>query len=270
MDRFSRYRAAAAAVGSGLRIAGTYGDYLRKALGGAQAIRSAYNSFGGGGYTPSSLNAMAAKRALSYRRRGGVVRSRGRAYKMKAYRGRLTGPEMKYKDLDHLWSAGATVNFHTVLNGIASGDGESQRIGRKVTMGSLNCRFILDSSAATGSAAVRFLIVYDRQSNGSDVLHSDVLENTTWTNDQVAQRKLENRERFSILKDETIVISTYETTGDVRVYNFFLPMSLNVVYGGDGDTYSSITTGGLWLIGMVSAASSVTVRGSTRVRYFDI
>lgn len=99
-----------------------------------------------------------------------------------------------------------------VLNLIQAGTGSWNRIGRIISMKSLRLRLkvICTYEATTASKArqIRFLVIYDRQPNGTLPIKSDILqyknqggvENGTWN----GFLSYDNMQRFRILRDETI------------------------------------------------------------------
>lgn len=88
-----------------------------------------------------------------------------------------------------------------LINGVDDGATSTTRVGRRITMTSLEIRW-LGSLAATsaGSSPLRMTVVYDKQSNGAapavtDVFAADVIS---------TMMNLSNSRRFKVLVDEEI------------------------------------------------------------------
>lgn len=97
--------------------------------------------------------------------------------------------------------AGQATASLALLNGLDDGATSTTRIGRKVTLTSLQYRWV-GSLAATsaGSSGLRMLIVYDKQANAAAPLATDVLQ----VNTIYSQMNLSNGKRFKVLVDELI------------------------------------------------------------------
>ncbi len=129
------------------------------------------------------------------------------------YYGRYAGAggavsgERKFHDVDlddNVISSGGTVTDS--INKIAQGVTESQRIGRKCTIKSINWSWNINlpevDAAATPSAAdiARLIVFVDKQCNGATAAVLDILE----TADFNSFRNLSNSGRFQVLMDRRI------------------------------------------------------------------
>jgi len=100
------------------------------------------------------------------------------------------------------------------LNLIQAGTGSWNRVGRIVTMKSIRLRLKVSLDFVTSTSArarqLRYLIVYDKQPNGTLPVKSDVIQfksqNGTETGTWNGYLSYDNMERFVILKDHTITI----------------------------------------------------------------
>lgn len=165
------------------------------------------------------------------------MKSRGQkrmARSMSRVRGRGQLSELKFVDTNiaamganattSLWE-GTTTSWKamgvapgactTALNGIATGAGATQRIGKKIFMKTLQIRGFVRRPAVLPTSITandvepfnfRIIIIYDKQPSptafapaGSDVFTADNL---------IGIRKLDNADRFAILLDETFVVGT--------------------------------------------------------------
>ncbi len=157
-----------------------------------------------------------------------------------------------------------------VLNGIAQGDGEDQRVGFNVKATSLYWRINLTANGATNSNLCRILVVLDKQGDGSLPSVTDVL---TATNVD-AFRELKNAYRYKILYDRRVKVAPEGQTGDLVTLkgytNFKYPVMVR--YNADTTSVSSITTNPIYLIAFSDALSSGSppvMDFISRFRYVD-
>ena len=163
-----------------------------------------------------------------------------------------------------------TTGFVTLLNGMTRGDDISQRIGREVTLRSVQLTYQIGSKNNTGTDQyVRVMLVYDRQANGSTALISDILSGSN----TYAPRNLENRHRFSILYDRMIAFNASGEPGSRRVLRFYRRLNHPVTFNGNtGGTIADIQTGALYFVAIGSNPAGATDAAGimqTRVRYQD-
>ncbi len=127
-------------------------------------------------------------------------------------RGRTAVTELKFHDLDvndAVVAAAGTIAQVSCLT-IAQGTTESTRIGRKVTVRSINWRFSIElpsaNSASSTSEVVRVILYQDKQTNGATATVAGILE----TDDFQSFNNLANKSRFRTLMDRTydLVIPT--------------------------------------------------------------
>lgn len=163
-----------------------------------------------------------------------------------AQRGRtLNEGEFKCLDTNQLLNVDSSSST-ALLNGMIHGDDINNRIGREVTLKSLEFRYTCYSTVGTGSDQYhRIMLVYDRQANGSPILYTDVLEGTSVNH----PRKLENRRRFKILYDRTHAINSSPESGS-RVYRkFYRHLNHPVVFNNlNSGTIADIQSGALYLV----------------------
>ncbi len=125
------------------------------------------------------------------------------------------GGELKFHDVDlddASIDQGATIT--PSINLIAQGTTESQRIGRKCTIRSINWRFRLNKSTVTAATAtaeiIRVILYLDKQCNGATAAVADILE----TDDFQSFNNLANKSRFRTLMDRTYVMEAQAGGGD--------------------------------------------------------
>ncbi len=131
-----------------------------------------------------------------------------------------TRPEMKFHDvlsLDEIPISSSGVIVASSVNTIAQGVGESQRIGRKCTIHTIDWHYTLTLPGQIGDVGadiVRVILYQDMQTNGGSAAVLQILQTT----DFQAHYNPENRKRFRILFDRSWAINATAggsgTTGD--------------------------------------------------------
>ncbi len=155
---------------------------------------------------------------------------RGGRFKKRSRRACLLGMNPEKKFLDTVFSPSpAATGTLTTLAVIVQGDGESQRIGRKVNVTDIIChgRIRLASLGSSTDAAnrVRIMVVLDRSTNGAAFTPA-ALMNTAGTADIDSFRDLSHIGRFEVLYNKLWTINpaytgqtaatSVETFRDVR------------------------------------------------------
>lgn len=145
------------------------------------------------------------KRAYSPRAQAlGVSRPYKRPYKEKK------GPVPELKWFDNLLvdqvPISSTGNIHDSINLIPQGEEQSERIGRKVTIKSIEWNFgisrvaVIDATAPVSRDAVRLILYIDKQCNGAAAPILEILQTAFFR----SYPKIANEKRFLFLHDETI------------------------------------------------------------------
>lgn len=199
-----------------------------------------------------------------------------------------TGAEKKYVDVDTTIYQVNTTGSITLLNGLSRGDdAAAQRVGRKVTMTSVNVRGYASTESsqnvggatASTSQMVRCLIVYDSQPNGGTPALVDILKEAR----PESQLNINNRDRFSVLANWEYAFGPITTgvAGITAADN--QAMCLNLYRGGlrmpvifnsnNNGNATDINTGAIWMVwvGNVAAGTNLdaNARVTTRCRYLD-
>lgn len=198
---------------------------------------------------------------------------------------KLNGPEFKNTDVSNAMTiptaTGSWSNL-ILLNGIDQGAGNSQRVGRRVTIKSLLIRynFGLPSPTATSAlAAVRCILFYDKAPQGATPLITDVLDTASIN----GLTNLTNTDRFVILRDWYLdnpkefgyrpdLSGAFSVAG--KEYIQMPGNGLEEQFSGTGGTISSIAVGSIYF-GFVTTAATVNTTGSridfqSRIRYTDV
>ena len=187
----------------------------------------------------------------------------------------------------------ASGSSFVLLNGLQLGTSAYQRIGNKIAMKSLywSVAFGLysndtDPAVDTGNnnVPVRFMIIYDKQTNGVLPTISDLLSGFSGIGNATARaidvnspNNLNNRDRFIVLADKRFVLQSNGASS--RLVKKYKRLNTSVSYksGATVDDVSDITSGGLYYIAyrdgdlasVSDPAAVVTMTGDIRLRYQD-
>ncbi len=243
-------------------------------LGGLLAARMGKGSFKGFGRRPQVVRPIVVP---------GITRQTG-------FFGRFQqGGELKFLDQeidDATIAAGGTIflngSAEASLLRIPEGNGESERIGRKVTIRKIAWRFTLKLPESDGvgnplnSETVRIILYVDKQANGAAAATTDLVV----ANDYQAFNQLANSKRFRTLMDRTYDLHSPAgggngTTSDwagMRISDtFFKNVNIEIEYN------STATTGALATIRsnninmlIFGQTGNVTLESRMRLRYSDI
>lgn len=189
-------------------------------------------------------------------------------------------PRQEFKSLDVSASATTvdTTGSVTLLNGCIRGSDISNREGREILMKSLQLKvYVAANGQATGDQLARVMIVYDRQSNGTALTPTEVIDGCC----ALGMRNLENKRRFKILHDMVFTLNaTYDgaTTwnqnpGQHYYKEIYRKINLPVTFGsGNAGSVTDISTGSLYMvrIGTVAAGTAAAACSFTsRIRFTD-
>lgn len=195
--------------------------------------------------------------------------------------------EKKVIDLGVAGFAADTTGTVTLLNSCDEGSGPSARVGRVISMRSVQMRGSVRpvDTMVTGAncidvSYVRVLIVYDRQPNGAAPTVANILS----ASNPASFQNLDFRDRFKVISDEHFIVGprVMDTTatqaiaveGGVsgRVINLYKDLQgLKTVFDGTGGGIADINTGALFQVTIGSQAAGVgaNVVVATRVRFTD-
>ncbi len=208
-------------------------------------------------------------------RGGGFTRKVG-------YYGRFTGPsgEMKFKDtvLNDAVVAEALQPFQLLT--IPEGNGESERIGRKITIKKVHIRGVFtlapQTSISLTATQITAMVVQDTQTNGIIIDALDLLEVNTFD----SFRNLAESQRFKILYRETFILKAHSgglndapvwnSGEDVVGVNINLNVNIPIEYNNDltDGTITTIRSNNIYFVTLSNsgiAASEIRAR----VRYTD-
>lgn len=194
-----------------------------------------------------------------------------------------SGVEVKYLDSTinfALNNSGTGTPAALLLNSLAGGTDDNERIGRKITVNSIQIAYrIAGSNSDLGSGnfpensdTARVVIVHDKQPNGVGITYPDVynIVGGAGPTDPMAFRQMDQSSRFSILSDNrhTVCLNGPNGIDNSR----YIKCKLPVRYQGSGSGIANITTGAIWLLAVDAngtASNNITLNGYARVTYTD-
>ncbi len=224
-------------------------------------------------------------RATSQRFR---VTARRKGYgRTSGYYGRYgQGPhaELKFHDIvidDAVIDAAGTIAQASCVI-IDQGTGESQRLGRKITVKSINWRMEIltpefDAQATPANEEIVRIIIYqDKQTNGAAATVLEILETANYQ----SFNNLANKSRFRTLMDRTYALNTQNLASDGAGLvsgsgmtiqdSFYKKCNIVIEYDNSG-TDGAITTQRSNNIGILTISKSAVGKllSQMRIRYSD-
>lgn len=205
------------------------------------------------------------------------------------------GPRMEIKYVDN---AATDDNFQLVggtpwilVNGIVQGAGNNQRIGNKVSLKALRMKGQIINLATALQTYGRLLVIYDKQPNGALPTYAAVMQTRdsagAATSTAFSDPNFDNKERFTILRDTTIVFPSVTNTlgvltnvgfdqqskSDINIFNvdmYIKLKGLHTAYTGATAGIADISTGSLLFAVMIhQGAATWTFRNVERLTYYD-
>lgn len=221
------------------------------------------------------------KGALSrYARTGypgsGVARKASKALYLASKVAKSLNVEKKYHDIYHVGNlSGAGAPYIALLNGVAQGDTGETRDGDQIKCLKLGIKGRVANGQAA-SDAYRFMIILDRQADGTAPTLAEILQNTRVN----SMNNMDNKMRFKILKDKFFSIGGTSQSNTTRCIEEWVDLSkifkksgqgLRIRYSGTGSAVGDIASNSVWLL---LFNRSGTTDGSSfdfdsRLRYVD-
>ncbi len=189
------------------------------------------------------------------------------------------GGELKFHDLDidDATIAGGALIAQASCNLIAQGVTESQRVGRKCVIRSINYRFrfSLPATSTPGdtSDSVRIVIYLDKQANGATAATTQLFEN----DDYQTFNNLANSSRFVTLMDRSYSLvatagaydGTNDQFGEVNINDtFFKRCSIPIEFDATTGAITEIRSNNIG-IALFSRAGVAGFSSSMRLRFAD-
>lgn len=202
------------------------------------------------------------------------------------YYKRFTPRTQRFGELKFLDTALAATNITTVgtvnpnINVIAQGDGQSQRIGRKVVIKSIHFKGRLiktNSSDPTFTfTTTRLILVQDKQANGQAFAVTDYLTSA----DYLSHKNLSNSNRFVCLLDQTFTMNNQAGAWDGSADQFgnvgkkwekYIRCNIPIEYDTQASTGAIATqrSNSIALIMINDVNNASTLQYNCRIRYSD-
>jgi len=198
------------------------------------------------------------------------------------YSGSKSSAEMKFFDVvvnGTATTVGQIQNAGSFVN-IASGVGESGRIGRKITVKKVLLHLtiilpeVINQNTPKNADSVRIIVYNDKQCNGATATVPLMLE----TADYLSFKNLENSPRFNFLYDKQHVLNLgtlsentndlFSSCAEMAIKKIYMNCNIPVEYSGTTGVIAEIRSNniGVMLIGL---NGTLDVTGFCRIRYTD-
>lgn len=180
---------------------------------------------------------------------------------------------------------------NVLLNAVQTGAGFFNRVGSRIEMKSLHIRGLINNVATGTQDQGRIIVIYDRQPNGAMPVISDILrardQTGAATTSGTSEINLDNRDRFVIVRDYTVVLPSVTNTAgvltngpaypgddeqlDVNIFIRLKGLSTHYLSTTNPATIADIGTGALscWFVSMNTNAAWQASLGF-RLRYHDV
>lgn len=193
--------------------------------------------------------------------------------------------ESKFFDTDiaELTTAAAGALFPTTNNSLVlmqQGNGDSNRIGRKVTVTSVHIHGRVRIVAAADldlNAVVRIILFEDKQCNGANATVAGILD-TGAAQDFLAFRNLDQTGRFRVLKEIIKPINasggsgngtTDKSVGTCDYFSMNVKCNIPILYSASTGAVSDLASSNIALL-VIADTTDAKVVMQARVRYTDM
>lgn len=181
--------------------------------------------------------------------------------------------ERKFKDTSIEVEGNTSTPGSLLLNAVAQGNTISERTGSHIQLRKCMLKgWMFPVDASTSNTKAVLLIVYDKQTNKTAMQLTDLLESG---NDVNSWNKLENRDRFTVLKRIEYVLgaenSTISPNPSGFLINEYIDINLPTHFDGATGGIGEITTGSLYMfiLGDTPATQGANFNVNVRLRYDD-
>lgn len=188
-------------------------------------------------------------------------------YQGRGQRGpRYMPPNRKHRNIFSSTNAGNTGST-TLLNGIAEGSDDFQRIGKRVHIRWVELKFWC---TAANNDILKLSLVLDKQPNGTGTTASDIYDLTFGSNLALALRSTNTAFRYQVLKTDQMTICGGNSV-DVAQVNWFVPCNFYMDFNGTGSAISDINTNALYfVVGNQATGLAVPYDVSIRTSFSDV
>lgn len=183
--------------------------------------------------------------------------------------------EKRFWDITFSHVLTSTAGNFGSINLVPQGTGESQRLGRKMMIKSIQCRGYFDYAPGTSAVGAGFgtaMLVLDKQANGANAAAADVIDSTSA---HIGVRNLANANRFTVLKKIDMAMQTgggvsAAFANSVERVDFYHKCDIPIEFSSTTGAITEIKSNNLfWLLGSSTEASgAITFAGTLRLRYY--
>ena len=165
----------------------------------------------------------------------------------------------------------------TCLNEVRQGATAYNRIGLTIAVKSISIKFCCKiAGTAPDNSILRWLLIYDRQPNGSFPTIATILSQNISTAPQFnSGLNMANKNRFSMLRDGYVPL-VLNVDNEVDQISEYVKGRWTVEYKADSGNIGDIATGAIFLIAFVDTAGHHTAANlidmyniQSRIRYYD-
>lgn len=199
---------------------------------------------------------------------------------------RVVKGEIKTVDIPLTSSNFVTTPTAILLNGVATGTNFVNRIGAKTFMKSIQFKANIQNILTSVEGVLRMLIVYDKQPNGALATIADVIESRDSANSSSTTiyscPKVENRDRFDIIRDKTwhapsvtntggvLTNLSYPSNDDEMEFSEFIKLKKKTTYKENTAVIGAISTGSLLMFLLASGTTNAyQLSWGSRLRFYD-
>lgn len=201
------------------------------------------------------------KTAGNYQTKSKKLPKKG-VYKSSKFMKSKKAVEKKFFDVENVYSCPLTATFGSAVNisPIIQGIDQTNRIGRQTTIRSAQIRVQTVTQAGTTPSQIRYVVVYDKQTNGAVPLKTDVFAGSA---NFLSHYNLDNSDRFIILLDK---ITDSQQSSLLPISDkAFVKCALDQQWGGVTGSAISCNTGLITLF--MANNSDTTIGASSQVDY---
>ncbi len=195
--------------------------------------------------------------------------------------GRFSGPsgELKFHDINLDDAAVASTLNITNLTVIPEGNGEEQRVGRKINLKKIHVQgaIVMGSGAdlSVTNDLVICMIIQDTQTNGAAFVAADFLETDAYD----SYRNLANSSRFKVLwkRKYTLRVQGAAPSGaayihgeDIKAFSANVTCSIPMEYDNSATSgvITSVRSNNVYFV-TISKSNSTALDGTARLRFSD-
>lgn len=177
-----------------------------------------------------------------------------------------------------------------LLNAVVNGAEIYQRTGRKIYMKSIHLKgaiYPTNGTPSTSMGALRLIVFFDAQPNAAAPTIATLLKdaNAAAGTSQFSELNLDNRERFTILREKIFVMGQSTTVTNIgqavaqdgtqclHLNEFIKLKRIEALFNAtNGGTIADVTSGAIFIVALsdsVMADGSWFLSYSSRLRYYD-